>query len=121
MPKYINADKLMGIYSDKLEEVIDRYGMNSSAAGVLAGAMKLLEEQHDIWNSCWDRLPESIEKSYLVQLDTGYICECRWTDSNPFWTSIKTRWHWNIFDIPQFTNVVAWMEKPDLYIEKEES
>ena len=40
--RLIDADRLMRVYEDRLEKVIDRYGMDSSEAGILAGAMKLL-------------------------------------------------------------------------------
>lgn len=44
----IDKDRLMGIYEDRLEKVIDRYGMDSSEAGILSGAMKLLMVEHGI-------------------------------------------------------------------------
>lgn len=43
--RLIDADKLMAIFSDRLERVVGRYGIDSSEAGILAGAMKLLESQ----------------------------------------------------------------------------
>ena len=46
LPKHhgrlIDADRLMRVYEDRLEKVIDRYGRYSSEAGILSGAMKLL-------------------------------------------------------------------------------
>lgn len=46
--RLIDEDRLMGIYEDRLEKVIDRYGMDSSEAGILSGAMKLLMVEHGI-------------------------------------------------------------------------
>lgn len=37
-----DADRLMRVYEDRLEKVADRYGVDSSEAGILSGAMKLL-------------------------------------------------------------------------------
>ena len=40
--KLIDADRLMKVYEDRVEKVADRYGVDSSEAGILSGAMKLL-------------------------------------------------------------------------------
>ena len=54
--------------------------------------------------------------TYLIQTDgEPYMCQCRWTDVNPFWTDYKTKPHWNIFDLPQYSKVVAWMSLPTPY------
>lgn len=54
--------------------------------------------------------------TYLIQTDgEPYMCQCRWTDVNPFWTDLKTKPHWNIFDLPQYSKVVAWMPLPKPY------
>lgn len=54
--------------------------------------------------------------TYLIQTDgEPYICQCRWTDVNPFWTDFKTKPHWNIFDLPQYSKAVAWMPLPKPY------
>lgn len=67
------------------------------------------------WIPCSKRLPENECKEYWVCTDTGYQCECRWTNVNPIWTGLTTDWHWNIFDTPQYTKVVAWMPLPEPY------
>ena len=54
--------------------------------------------------------PKDEKKTYLVQLDGGGMCSCRWTNTNQFWTDLTTDWHWCIFDIPQYCKVVAWMD-----------
>ena len=43
--RLIDADELMAIFSDRLGRVAERYGIDSSEAGILCGAMKLLESQ----------------------------------------------------------------------------
>ena len=60
--------------------------------------------------------------TYLIQTDgEPYMCQCRWTDVNPFWTDYKTKPHWNIFDLPQYSKVVAWMPLPKPYKPQERS
>ena len=54
--------------------------------------------------------PKDEKRTYLVQFDGGGMCSCRWTNANPIWTELTTDWHWNIFDIPQYCKVVAWMD-----------
>ena len=46
--RLVDADKLMAIFSDRLERVAKRYGIDSSEAGILSGAMELLESQMTI-------------------------------------------------------------------------
>lgn len=41
----IDRSYLMAIYEDRFEKVVDRYGIDSSEAGILSGAMKLLMYQ----------------------------------------------------------------------------
>lgn len=59
--------------------------------------------------------PPEEEKTYLVQVDSGWMCLCRWTNHSRIYTNTKTDWHWNIYDIPQYTQIVAWQEKPAPY------
>lgn len=73
------------------------------------------------WIPVKDKLPEEICNSYWICTDSGYQCECRWTNINPFWSNLTTSWHWNIFDIPQYTTVVAWMPLPKPYKEGEQN
>lgn len=54
--------------------------------------------------------PKDEKKTYLVQLDSGGIISCRWTNVNQIWTDLTTDWHWHIMDIPQHCRVVAWMD-----------
>lgn len=72
------------------------------------------------WIPCKERLPESTRKSYWVCTDAGSQHECRWTN-NCFGLGESDEWGWSIFDIPQYTKVVAWMPLPEPYKEKGEN
>lgn len=66
------------------------------------------------WIPVTERLPETIKERYWVCTDTGYQCECRWTN-NIFGIGESDEWGWSIFDIPQYHKVVAWMLLPEPY------
>lgn len=66
------------------------------------------------WISVSERLPKKESKSYWVCADTKYQCECRWTN-NIYGIGESGEWGWKIFDIPQYTKVVAWMPLPESY------
>ncbi len=76
--------------------------------------LKKYREEND-WIPCKKKLPEEQNRRYWICTDTGYQCQCRWTDANPIWTNLTTDWHWNIFDIPQYTKVVAWKPLSEPY------
>ena len=61
------------------------------------------------WIPCSERLPSEEKATFLVCTDSEHMCSCRWTNTNPIWTDLTTEWHWCIFDIPQYSKVVAWM------------
>ena len=46
--RLIDGNALMDLYANRLELLGERYGLDSSECGVLAGAMKLLEAQPTI-------------------------------------------------------------------------
>ena len=73
------------------------------------------------WIPVTERLPEEECKHYWICTDRGYQCECRWTNVNHFWTNLTTDWHWNIFDVPQYSHVVAWMPLPEPYKRSEDA
>ena len=50
--------------------------------------------------------------------NTGYQCQCRWTN-NVYGIRDSDEWGWSIFDIPQYTHVVAWMPLPKPYKEQD--
>lgn len=62
--------------------------------------------------------PPKEEKVYLVQLDCGSLCECRWTDGDYLFGRPTGVWRWHFLDIPKYTKIVAWMERPELYKEE---
>lgn len=66
------------------------------------------------WIPCRERLPEKAYGQYWVCTDTGYQCQCRWTD-NVYGLYPSGEWSWKIFDIPQYSHVVAWMPLPESY------
>lgn len=64
------------------------------------------------WRPASDPPPEE-DGTYLIRTEGGYVCSCRWTNTNPFWTDQTTEWHWCIFDIPQYNKVAEWMPIPE--------
>ena len=69
------------------------------------------------WIPCSEKLPEAREETYWVCTDGEYQHECGWTNTNPVWTDLTTEWHWNIFDTPPYSKVIAWMPLPEPYCE----
>lgn len=70
------------------------------------------------WIPCSERLPDDERESYWVCTDTGYQCECRWTN-NRFGIAEADEWGWSIFDTPQYSKVIAWMPLPEPYTEED--
>ena len=70
------------------------------------------------WIPCSERLPEKAEGLYWVCTNTGCQCQCRWTD-DVYGFGSNGEWTWKIFDIPQYSHVVAWMPLPEPYQEGE--
>lgn len=64
--------------------------------------------------------PPKEEKSYLVWLDCGGVCECRWTDGDYLFGNPTGVWRWNFIDIPRHTKILAWMPLPEPYKEGEQ-
>ena len=73
------------------------------------------------WIPCKERTPEDENKRYWICTDTGYQCQCRWTNINHIWPELTGDWHWHIMDIPQYTHVVAWRELPEPYREEKDA
>lgn len=71
------------------------------------------------WTPVTEKLPEKKKASYWVCTDTGYQCQCRWTD-DVYGLGSNGEWAWKIFDIPQYSHVVAWMPLPEPYEVKDE-
>ena len=66
------------------------------------------------WIPVTERLPKEENRSYWICTDTGYQCECRWTN-NYFGIGESGEWGWCIVDVPQYHKVVAWMDLPEPY------
>lgn len=103
----------------KLSSAMDTLMNTRMRDAVLEGIYALLR---DTWHPVSETPPHPVsevpplkEQTYLVQLDCGSFCQCRWTDTSPFYSYKKTDWHWNFFDIPQYTKIVAWRELPEPY------
>ena len=95
--------------------IYGRTDEGSTALHETVRAIKALPPAEPQWIPCSMRLPEEENGTYWVCTDTGYQCECRWTNVNHFWTDLTTNWHWHIMDIPQYTKVTAWMPLPEPY------
>ena len=68
------------------------------------------------WIPCDVRTPKHVEESYWICTDTGYQCQCRWTN-NVFGLGARDEWGWKLLDIPQYSKVVAWQPLPTPYRE----
>jgi len=80
---------------------------------------RLDAEERQRWIPVTERLPEAERKSFWVCTDTGYQCECRWTNDQ-FGIRELNEWGWCLFDIPPYQKVVAWMPLPCPYEPPEE-
>ena len=69
------------------------------------------------WIPCNEKFPEAEKKTYWICTNTGDQCECRWTN-NVYGLGESGRWGWSVFDIPPYTEVVAWMPLPEPYKEE---
>lgn len=84
------------------------------------GDMVDIEVNQTEWIPVSERLPKNERKRYWVCTDSGYQCECRWTN-NRFGLCECGEWGWSIFDTPQYSKVVAWMPLPKPYREDSEA
>ena len=114
------ADAIDAVAEMMLTEALADYPLVTSAdkPDYIKLAAELFEDvpsaDRPRWIPCSERLPEE-RKSYWVCTDNGEQFACRWTDANPFWEGDSTTWHWNIYDIPPHSEVIAWMELPKPY------
>ena len=76
----------------------------------LVGSMPSAQQ----WIPCKDRLPAHSRKTYWVCTNEDGQYACRWTN-NRFGLGDSDNWGWSIFDIPQYSEVVAWMPLPEPY------
>lgn len=75
------------------------------------------------WIPVSERLPAKEEKTYMVCLEGGGQCQCRWTnDMYGLGASEWSKWGWHIMDKPQYSVVTAWRPMTaDYQPESEES
>lgn len=113
----IDADKI--VYYESIDADTLAGTGKFYAPRELIDAMPTIEPER--WIPCSEKLPEKAEGQYWVCTDTGYQCQCRWTD-DVYGLGSNGKWAWKIFDIPQYSHVVAWMPLPEPYKEnKDES
>ena len=79
-----------------------------------ADTIKVLCAHLPKWIPVAETLPEEEKRTYWICTDTGYQCECRWTN-NRFGIGESDEWGWNIADVPQYHKVTAWMRLPGPY------
>ena len=89
-------------YNDGIDFAISRLSVMPSA------------QPDQRWIPVTESFPKAEKERYWVCTDTGYQCECRWTN-NRFGMGESDEWGWSIFDIPQFSKVVAYMPLPEPY------
>ena len=92
-------------------------GIYGDLGGAVSGVREMVKvmpsaEPEQRWIPVTEALPEEEKKSYWICTDTGYQCKCRWTN-NTYGIYESNKWEWSIFDIPQYTKVVAWMPLPE--------
>lgn len=115
MSRLIDADALIkNIETDRDASDMPRmwYQGIEYAINHIIHATTIEPEPH--WIPCSERLPEKAYDQYWVCTDTGYQCQCRWTD-DVYGLGSSGEWTWKIFDIPQYSHVVAWMPLPEPY------
>lgn len=102
--------------TNALSEVSELQAINLDLASENENLLEQIQEMKaKTWIPVIERLPEEEPNTYWVCTHNGCQCECRWTNVNPFWSYETTDWHWNIADIPQYTEVTAWMQLPEPY------
>ena len=112
-----NVDLLMKA-SDAIEELsMKLHGAEAAIAGMRREIERMVIDSVNSkphWISVDDRLPQKENRTYWICTDTGYQCECRWTN-NRFGIGESDEWGWSIADVPQYHKVVAWMFLPEPY------
>lgn len=116
---YSDIDLVWKYYAEE-QDIKLTDGAKQLKDAMWVGYRKGKQDAQPEWIPCSERLPKEEKESYWVCTDGGYQHECRWTNTNPLWTHLTTNWHWNIFDIPQYSKVVAWMPLPEPYKERRE-
>ena len=105
------ADAIEGLSS-----LVDHYGGETGIKNLEEYAKKYWDTLTKIprWTPVTETLPKEENRTYWICTDTGYQCECRWTN-NRFGIGESDEWGWSIADVPQYHEVVAWMFLPEPY------
>lgn len=106
--------QLLSEAADAIEELIPFKEQVEKGMGLLDKADELLKAVKPRWIPVTERLPDSKKETYWVCTDTGYQCECRWTN-NKYALGESDNWGWHIMDTPLYQKVIAWRELPDPY------
>ena len=114
--RMINADALkLAIVEEgqrsKRYKIGEFWELNGDEIRQVIDAQPTIESEPH-WILCNERLPDAEKKIYWVCTDSGYQCQCRWTNINHFWTNLTTDWHWHIMDVPKYSKVIAWKSLP---------
>lgn len=110
----IDRQTIINLLTSRAETLRGLYG---DLGGAASGVRKLIQtlpsvEPEQKWIPVTERLPKKENKSYWVCTDTKHQYECRWTN-NIYGIGESNDWGWKIFDIPQYTKVLAWMPLPE--------
>lgn len=97
----------MNIVYDLLKDDPD----NNRANEIIEAADEYAESMKPKWTPVTTDPPKK-EETYLVLLDDGGVCECRWTDGDYLFGKPTGVWRWNFIDLPKYGKVVAWMPEP---------
>ena len=92
-----------------------RFVADNAGLDIFTALTKAYEQGKDDATPTWtfaESQPPKEKRSYLVWLDSGSVCECRWTDGDYLFGNPTGVWHWNFIDLPQHTKVVALMPMP---------
>ena len=125
MSRMIDADALEELFREIISGIAKRPDMNGNMEHMIRASAMVIEmikdaptiEPETKWIPCSERLPEETEARYWVCTDGGYQCQCRWTN-DVFGLGEGDTWTWKIFDIPQYSKVIAWMPLPEPYVER---
>lgn len=117
MQQVLGQWELVG-YSVSLDLKDFSYGNKAIGDSPVGLDDDLFTVKENKWIPVSERLPDDRKDTYWVCTDGEYQCECRWTNVNPIWTSLTTDWHWCIFDLPQYQEVIAWRPLPEPYKEE---
>lgn len=99
---------------EAIEQLRNLKKANFYPSTIIALDMAIKALEASAWIPAEDEPPKQ-KKTYWICTDSGYQCERRWTNVNPFWTDLTTDWHWCIGDVPQYSEVVAWKPLPEPY------